>query len=234
MTLPSLMGIRITRWLRDRGGASQSSRPAPAPFGTVIGIAPCDVPAYSSHYASASLREKCRLLAGDKAHNNRQYYGIRWQCVEFARRWLISARGVTFADVDMAFQIFDLTHATRVSDQTKVAFDCVPNGSTPERARPALGSVLIWNEGGLFKWTGHVAIVTEVDDEFQFVRVAEQNVTDASWEGRNWSRQLPVTVEPCSGAFTIHEPAPQSSIRGWMNIDTLWVPPINDAQRARS
>ena len=203
--------------LRGRGGAALSSpcgaRPKPAPFGTVIGIAPCGVPAYSSHYASASLREKLLNL---KHKNGGVYYGIRWQCVEFARRWLITARGMTFGDVDMAYQIFELQHATRLTDKAKVAFDCVPNGSTRERARPAFGSVLIWNEGGMFKWTGHVAIVTEVGD--QFVRVAEQNVTDAPWEGRNWSRQLTVTVDPSSGAFTIHEPAPRSSIRGWMNI----------------
>ncbi len=44
----------------------------------------------------------------------------KYQCVEFARRWLIKAQGYTFGDVAMAFQIFDMKYAIRVSDGAKV------------------------------------------------------------------------------------------------------------------
>ena len=40
--------------------------------------------------------------------------------MEFARRWLIKAQGYTFGDVAMAFQIFDMKYAIRVSDGAKV------------------------------------------------------------------------------------------------------------------
>jgi glutathionylspermidine amidase/synthetase len=110
----------------------------------------------------------------------------------------------------MAYEIFPLTHATRVSDNSAVPWTNVPNGSaTP----PAPGCILIWNEGGEFKWTGHVAVVTAVSPSF--VRVAEQNVHDASWEGRDYSRQLAASVD-ASGGFHIHETYGKGgTVAGW-------------------
>jgi len=87
----------------------------------------------------------------------------------------------------------------------------VPNGSS---TRPVAGCILIWNEGGEFKWTGHVAVVTAVTDSY--VRVAEQNVHDMSWEGRDYSRQLAAVTDPATGAFHIHESYGKGgTIAGW-------------------
>ncbi|MDP2193741.1 MAG: hypothetical protein Q8K36_04385, partial [Alphaproteobacteria bacterium] len=33
--------------------------------------------------------------------------GMKWQCVEYARRWLIQNKGLTFDDVTYAWQIWD-------------------------------------------------------------------------------------------------------------------------------
>jgi hypothetical protein len=74
---------------------------------------------------------------------------------------------------------------------------------------PQKGCFLIWNDEGLYKGTGHVAIVYSVsDNDIQFV---EQIVDDTVWT-RPYSRSLSVSVS--DNKYTIHDP--QGSIRGWM------------------
>jgi glutathionylspermidine amidase/synthetase len=190
-----------------------------APFGEILGYAPLNVAAYSSDYGSASFGVWVSFpFKGLTSQAGGNYYGFKYQCVEFARRWLVQARGFTFADVPIAYSVFDMPFAIRISDQSQVPFDCVPNGSGKDRRRPELGSILIWNVGGRYEGTGHIAIVTEANDKF--VRVAEQNVDDTYWaRGQNYSRELPVTFFAESGAYTIHDPSgPTSTIRGWMHI----------------
>ncbi|MGE5768330.1 MAG: hypothetical protein ACM35H_14170, partial [Bacteroidota bacterium] len=54
--------------------------------------------------------------------------------------------------------------------------------------------LLIWNEGGDFDVTGHVAVVTEVLDGL--VRFVEQNVEDKVWPaGQGFSRELRLTTD---------------------------------------
>lgn len=45
---------------------------------------------------------------------------------------------------------------------------------TARRVRPVAGALLIWDKGGEFKDTGHVAIITQLHGNK--VRIAEQNV----------------------------------------------------------
>ncbi len=120
-----------------------------------MGHAPDNVPAYSSDYSSLTLWQIVTVPFGGLKHTSGStFYGMKWQCVEFARRWLILARGVTFGDVPVAYKIFDMTHATRVKDNASLPFDCVPNGSDASHKRPTTGCILIWNEGGLYRGTG--------------------------------------------------------------------------------
>ena len=148
------------------------------------------------------------------------YYGFKYQCVEFARRWLTHALGITFGDVGMAYEIYDIPHATRVRDSSAVAWTAYPNGSA---VRPVAGSVILWNEGGEFQWTGHVAIVTEVTDTY--IRIAEQNVEDVSWEGQDYARELAVSVD-ASGGYHVKETWGKKggSIKGWLVVPEGFVP----------
>ncbi len=57
------------------------------------------------------------------------FYGAKWQCVEFARRWLIHVKGYTFPSIGMAYTIFDLNHVIRISDGAHVPLVAVPNGT---------------------------------------------------------------------------------------------------------
>ena len=188
----------------------------PAPFGAIIGYAPGGIPAYSSDYDTADKTVYTSDVNFRHEVEN-LYYGYKYQCVEFARRWLIHATGVTFGDVGMAYEIFDMPHAIRVKDEEKVPWTNIPNGSSE---RPVPGAVLIWNEGGEFRWTGHVAIVVDVSDEW--VRVAEQNMDDTYWpRGQNWARQLAVEYDKAKGTYFIHEV--DGSIKGWKHLPKNFV-----------
>ena len=53
--------------------------------------------------------------------------------------------------------------------------------------------MLIWQERGEFKVTGHVAVITEVLEDK--IRIAEQNVIHTRLpRGQQWTRELPLKV----------------------------------------
>jgi glutathionylspermidine amidase/synthetase len=134
----------------------------------------------------------------------------------------------------------DPAAATATATTYGVPYRNVKNGSSLLRNlddRPVPGSILIWKAMGKFTTTGHIAIVTEVSfpqfacgtDSISYstqiqnrehtlkhwVRIAEQNRDNCYWPpGQNWSRQLPVLVDECSGTLYI-DAGEQETILGW-------------------
>ncbi|MFV0439074.1 MAG: glutathionylspermidine synthase family protein [Desulfopila sp.] len=180
-------------------------------FGTILGLAPGNVPVYSSDYASAD----------DKEFPNRKAYrslvdgvfmGFKWQCVEFVRRWLYCNRQHVFDDVSMAYDIFRLRSVRNLVDDSRLPLHSFRNGA---RRQPQPGSFLIWDAVGEFHLTGHVAVVTEVDEHF--IRIAEQNVANSRWpQGRNYSRQLTVRIT-ADGGYLIDPGQEGDVIMGWVS-----------------
>jgi glutathionylspermidine amidase/synthetase len=186
------------------------AKPTAAKFGTVIGIAPGNVPVYSSDYATADdnelpTRQSYRSYVGDV------YMGHKWQCVEFARRWLYLNHGYVFDDIAMAYDIFRLTTVRVIDDNRLLPLKSFKNGS---KRWPAPGCLLIWDEGGEFETTGHVAIVTEVTAAY--VRIVEQNVGDAVWPpGQDYSREIKAEVTP-HGHYWLECSFGDARILGWV------------------
>ena len=182
----------------------------PEQFGAVLGHAPGGVAIYSSHYPSADQSE---YPDRESYHSylDGVYMGYKWQCVEFARRWLYLTKGYIFDDVAMAYDIFRLHHVTRVSDGQLLPLHSFPNGG--QRA-PESECMLIWQEGGEFEVTGHVAIVTEVLPDR--IRFAEQNIEHCKLaEGQSWSRELPV-LRTADDGYYIDASGTDSDILGWV------------------
>src|SRR5699024_11269924 len=69
-----------------------------APFGTLLGYAPGGVAIYSSDYSSLDPQEY-EDDAVFRSYIDDEYMGHKWQCVEFARRFLFLNYGVVFTDV---------------------------------------------------------------------------------------------------------------------------------------
>ncbi|MCA8926886.1 MAG: bifunctional glutathionylspermidine amidase/synthase [Alphaproteobacteria bacterium] len=182
----------------------------PAPFGTVLGYGPGGVPVYSSDYASADERRFPNRQAYRSTADG-VYLGHKWQCVELARRWLYQTRGYVFEDIAMAYDIFRLRQVRVVADGSLLPLQSFRNGA---KRPPEPGALLIWDEGGEFEVTGHVAVVTEVGATW--VRCIEQNVEDIVWPaGQTWSRQLPLH-RTADGGWQVACTFPNGIILGWV------------------
>lgn len=183
---------------------------SPAPFGTLLGLAPGDVAAYSSDYDSANEAEYPDRHAY-RSYLDGVYLGYKWQCVEFARRWLYLNRGYIFDDVAMAYEIFRLSHVREVASNRLLPLKAFANGS---QRLPEPGCLLVWDEGGEFTRTGHVAIVTEVLSDR--VRIAEQNVDHQPWpDGCSYSREIEARTTP-DGHYWVRCSFRDATILGWV------------------
>jgi glutathionylspermidine amidase/synthetase len=183
---------------------------APAPFGARLGVGPGGVDVFSSDYDSVD-REALPNRQAFRSHVDGIFMGYKWQCVELARRWMYLTHGYIFEDIAMAYDIFRLRHVQMVEDQSLLPLKSFRNGA---RRHPEPGSLLIWNEGGTFKITGHVAVVTEVFPDG--LRCIEQNVEDTVWpEGCAYSRELPAHIDG-DGGYHVSCTYDDSSILGWV------------------
>lgn len=182
----------------------------PEPFGTLLGYAPGGVPAYSSDYDTASDLDYPKRTSY-RSYFNGIYMGYKWQCVEFARRWMYINKGYIFDDVAMAYDIFELRTVRDVNANTLLPFNAFTNGS---QRHPEAGCLLIWKEGGEFEDTGHVAVVTEVTPDY--VCIAEQNVGHGRWAaGCDYARELNAVVTE-DGEYWITCSYGDAEILGWM------------------
>lgn len=180
-----------------------------APFGTLLGYAPGGVAIYSSNYESLNDLEQMDD-ASFRHYLDKEYMGYKWQCVEFARRFLYLNYGTVFTDVRMAYEIFSLRYLRQVVNDNILPLQAFPNGC--ERP-PVAGSLLIWQQGGEFEHTGHVAIITQVLDNK--IRVVEQNVIHHPLPaGQQWTRELPLTY--LDGKYAIQDTFDDTEILGWM------------------
>ncbi len=50
------------------------------------------------------------------------FTGIKWQCVEYARRWLLINKKVVYGDVDVAADIWQLDYVVTPDKQTQKPF----------------------------------------------------------------------------------------------------------------
>ena len=188
---------------------SEKSTVQHAPFGTLLGYAPGGVAIYSSDYDS--LENADRLDDSSFRHYlDKEYMGYKWQCVEFARRFLYLNYGTILTDVRMAYEIFSLRYLRQVVNDNLLPLQAFANGS--ERP-PQKGALLIWQEGGEFIQTGHVAIVTQVLSDR--VRIAEQNVIHHPLpKGQQWTRELP--LQQRDGKYFIQDTFEDTELLGWM------------------
>lgn len=171
------------------------------PYGQVLGTAPGNVPAYSNCNA------KCVIFEPNKEKGT--YTGIKWQCVEFARRWLLNQTGTVYGDVDTAADIWKLNTVTRISNSTPLPFDSYPNGATTV---PQVGDLLIYAKEYLN--TGHVAVITQVDKPSGVLKIAEQNFSNAKWSA-DYARTLPMVEK--DGKYWVLD----TYLLGWKHVSTV-------------
>lgn len=150
-------------------------------YGNVLGKAPSGVEAYSNCNSSCVVFQP--------QHYAGTYTGIQWQCVEYARRWLLVNRDVVYGDVDYAIDIWDkITAYKQVPSGKLIATENIVNGS---EHMPQVGDLFIYARV-MFSGTGHVAVVTGVDRKQQTIRLGEQNYLNKKWPA-NYAREVSYT-----------------------------------------
>ena len=150
-------------------------------YGIELGISG-NVIAFSNCGGMCFNNDTVILDKADTGLNKDLFTGLRWQCVQYARRWLIINLDVTFESIDYAFHIFDLeTVADVVKDGVEYQFKSFPNGN---KHPPQVGDLIISPRTEEIR-TGHVAVVAGVNLEEGYVDLAEQNNENAHWRDPN-------------------------------------------------
>ena len=140
-----------------------------SPYGEVLGKSPRGIEAYSN------CQSDCVIFEPSKWKGS--YTGIKWQCVEYARRWLLINTGAVYGDVDIAADIWDkIDFLTDVKTNKQIPLETHLNGSMQA---PEVGDLLVYAKA--FNDTGHVAVVTGLDINNGIVEVSEQNFYNESW-----------------------------------------------------
>ncbi|CAF3771779.1 unnamed protein product [Rotaria sordida] len=172
-----------------------------APYNQIQGIASINVPAYSNGDED--------FFSVEEHYLHGVYMGIKWQCVEYARRWLFMRKQCIYHNVRHAADMFtNLKSIERVTDGKHFPLKTYPNCSPHE---PQADSILIFSrtEDQPF---GHVAIICEVVPGF--VRIAEQNQDSTYWPG-DYARELRLIQK--NDLYYIEDD--ENVITGWMEIE---------------
>lgn len=111
------------------------------------------------------------------------FTGTKWQCVEYARRWLIITQNLTFVVIKCASDIWHLNSLENPFDSQVTPLYRIQNGS---KCKPNTGDILIYKRT-MNTPVGHVAIITGVHSSS--INIAEQNWNSELWPG-DYSRAL--------------------------------------------
>lgn len=169
-------------------------------FGSLVGTSFSKVNAYSN------CNNRC--VNPTPNFTAKVYTGIKWQCVEFARRWLLVNEGVVYGDVDIAADIWNLDYVYTPDEQKRFTFQEIVNGSSHKK--PQRGDLLIYSSA--FYGTGHVAVVLQVDIDKQQVLVGEQNYHNQVWQ-HEYARAIPYIVR--DNSVWLLDPY----LIGWKRVD---------------
>jgi glutathionylspermidine amidase/synthetase len=167
-----------TAQAEEQGLPQQCSTDCVTTYGSVLGVSPPDIKAYSN------CQPGCVIFQPNTY--NGVYTGIKWQCVEFARRWLLEQKGAVYGDVDIAADIWTkIDYLTEVATGKKIPLASYVNGSTQA---PGVGDLLIY--ASEFLGTGHVAVITGIDNKAATIEVGEQNYNNTPWSSDH-ARSIP-------------------------------------------
>ncbi|CAK4690292.1 hypothetical protein AeMF1_002477 [Aphanomyces euteiches] len=177
------------------------------PFGTLLGVfEKVEVRSCLLPPGKTAIEMECATFQGICT-------GIKWQCVELARRYLVIHHGILFDCIPTAHNMFTAAVFRQVATGTPVPAASIPHGST---TRPQKGSLLVWKAIGRYAPTGHVAIVVDATDTH--VDVIEQNFFHTKWpQDRQYSRRIVAQVLD-DGGYIIAKHFDEEELHGWITL----------------
>jgi len=153
---------------------------------------------------------------------NLYYIGVVYQCVEYARKWWMKNRNITFGSIDSAYQIIYLTEGKNIRSNKTFPLARSINGSA--KKAPKRGDLIIYApDRSRPNWRhGHVAVVVAVDLTAGTISVAEENYDNKPWQNSTaYSRKI--SLFKTGNYYTILDVAPGemsktsgATISGWI------------------
>ena len=146
-------------------------------FGKLIGKTKCNVGVYSN--ANPPLQRQRNFYCGE-------FTGIQYECVEFARRFLIAARTYTFPEVKSAVDIWKLKRFLSVEQHTEIP---IRHYFPDKESKVRIGDLVIFSSS-VDSPHGHVAVVTAARSykDKLIIYICDQNFSndsfDKSYNGR--------------------------------------------------
>lgn len=169
------------------------------PYGTFLGSYQ-DTPAYSN--------ETISTFTGEENIIDQTFTGLKYLSLEYLRRWLLGKK-VWFHSVRTAAQVWEIQYFNYKPDDHPINVRKNPNGNIK---CPKKDAILVWNYSEEL-FMGHVGIITEVNENEGWVRIAEQNYENQLWDG-DFSRELPLVME--NEMYWIRD---KNEILGWIEFD---------------
>lgn len=205
-----------------------------APFGEVLGIADgapgisncraiCIRPAYS--FLNLTTGE-VTVHDADPKDENLHYVGVTYQCVEYARKWWMMNKGVTFGSIDSAHEILYLTEGADI--RTRETFPLARSINGTARRAPQRGDLLVYYpDRDDPEWRhGHVTVVVDVDREQGIVSVAEENYDNDPWQDpKAFARQI--SLFEINGRSTLLDVPPGGTANEGGGRISGWIYPLN-------
>jgi hypothetical protein len=141
-----------------------------------------NVPAFSN--CNNSFKSDLNNFTNYK--NENVFSGMQWQCVEYARRYLITILGVTFSSVNGAEDVFALKTVESIQDGKKYKFKTYKNNFDCQRSNnmPKVNDVIIWARNKNDTPYGHIAVILKIEGDK--IYIGEQN-----WSNDAWTRSPP-------------------------------------------
>ena len=166
--------------------AEEEDKKAHLPHGTLLGTTDCGVSGYAANYSNYHQMKPEDF----KSFYQGFYTGVKWQCVEYARRYWLHHFGVLLRNIPMAHNIWDQHFALKlpVDDDKIVPMIRFENGGNES---PRIGDLFIYDKTPDLG-SGHVAVVVAVTESY--VRLAEQNRYNGRiWPG-NYAYEVPLRI----------------------------------------
>jgi glutathionylspermidine amidase/synthetase len=143
-----------------------------------------DVPAYSN--CNNSFQSGFNNFISYQ--NKKLFSGMQWQCVEYARRYLITKLGVTFDSVDGAEDVFALKTVESTDTGKKYKFKTFKNNKNCriKNNMPKVNDVIIWARNKSDTPYGHIAVILKIEGDQ--IYIGEQNWANNAWINPSYSR----------------------------------------------
>lgn len=169
------------------------------PLHGVCGYAPGRIPAYSNGSE--------KVFTNERHYAQHYFMGYKWQCVEFARRWLLHRKGLVLPQYDFAAHLVHLREVHDVRTGAAVSCQFIPQGSATV---PEADSLIVY-PGTKKNVVGHVGVITNVTSSS--VYVADQNRFFHHWGENFFSAEFP--LDCVDGQYYIRDPD-DVECRGWI------------------